>query len=426
MRADRDHFRTAQEDDMRSATWMALALVGVLAASCGMKNDPSSSALDDVPDADALTLEVTGGAAELGALAAAPALATAVAVSDWPATGNDLTEAQKRIAAVNGALRALVGHVEAVALEGGLPTPGGGTWYGPADLCTVDAATSCPEGAAASFRLWVGRGPLGYAGAFVLQARPLSSTDEGAFVNVAAGTLARGVLHRRGHGRIWLDLDNLKAAAAAYPGQGKLYGGFAAGRVAKAETLVLKDFTPDAGNPDWPAATVALRGFKTAAGTARVRVASVKDLVQTTEDTELGLAHVVWNAALGGRAWAMVTNYVAGEATHGDVPADSYFLGRACWAAGDPTTPVYKEWFLCPKSQGPAVCIADPANPGSVEIGTSWTQCAVTGDPGEYDPPAAAPGSDPAQVPSALPGEGQAGETPDAPPAEGDPLPTIS
>lgn len=411
---------------MRNASWMALGLVGALAAGCGMKSEETPGALDDVPDADALTLEVTGGAAELGALAVAPGPAAAAEVSAWPVTGDDLAEAQKQIAAVNGALRAFLGHVEDVAQDGGLPTLGGGRWYGPADLCTVDAATSCPEGAAASFRLWVGRGPLGYAGAFVLQARPLGSTDEADFLNVAAGTLARGALHRRGHGRIWLDLDHLKAVAAAYPGQGKLYGGFSAGRVAKAETLVLKDFTPDAGNPDWPAATVALRGFKTAAGTARVRVASVKDLVQTSEDTELGLAHVVWNAALGGRAWAMVTNYVAGETAHGDVPADSYFLGRACWAAGDPTTPVFKEWFLCPKTQGPATCIADAANPSTVELGTSWSQCAVAGDPAEYDPPASAPGSDPTQIPSALPGEAHAGETPDAPPAESDPLPTIS
>jgi hypothetical protein len=415
---------------MKNANWMLLALSGVLAAGCGGKQgNDAGGALDDVPAAEALTLEVTGGAAEQGTAAIGPAALAEVSVATaWPATGDDLAEAQHRIAGVNSALRRFIAHVEAVAQVVGQPTPGGGRWYGPADRCTVDVAvgTACPDGAVANLRLWVGRGPLGYAGAFVLQARPAGSTDDDAWKDVAAGTLARGLHLRRGHGRIWLDLDNLRSVAAAYPGEGKLYGGFGAGPVAKAEILLLSGFTPDATNPDWPAATVALRGFKTAAGTARVRVASLKDYLTTTSDTELGLFHVVWNAALGGRAFAIVTDYTADSMAHGDVPADAYYFGRACYAAGAPTTPIFKEWFLCPKRQGPAACAADAGNPSTVEIGTAWAQCAVAGEPAEFAPPTSAPGTDPAQVPSALPGEDGAGVTPDAPPADGDPLPAVS
>src|SRR5512142_3289322 len=55
---------TAQEDEMRNAKWLGLALAGALAAGCGgSKGGDTAGALDDVPDAQALTLEVTGGAA---------------------------------------------------------------------------------------------------------------------------------------------------------------------------------------------------------------------------------------------------------------------------------------------------------------------------------------------------------------------------
>lgn len=417
---------------MRNASWMALSLAGVLATGCGGgKGTSAAGALDDVPDAQALTLEVTGGAEEQGAVAAAPSAMAAVAADPaWPVTGDDLAAARSKIAAVNAALRKAIAHVEAVAVGGGAPvsTQGGGRWYGPIDRCTVDVAvgSACPEGAAANLRLWIGRGPLGYAGAFLLQARPYGADDEAAWKTVAAGTLARGVHLRRGHGKIWIDLDQLKSVAPAYVGRGKLYGGFSAGPVAKAETLVLHDFTPDATNPAWPAATVAFRGFKSAAGTARVRVAALEDYVATTDDTELGLFHVAYNAAVGGRAFAVVTDYTADATSHGDVPADHYFFGRACYAAGAPTTPVFKQWFLCPKAQSPVACAADAGNASAIEIGTSWSACALPGDPAEFAPPTSAPGMDPAQLPGALPGEDASGETADAPPVEGDPLPSAS
>lgn len=410
---------------MKNAIFGSAAALALGLLACGGQ-DGSSSTLESIPDAEALTLEVTGAAAETAATPPLAAAATAEAVAaTWPETGDDLAAAQRRIAAVNGALRSALQQVAAVAATNGAPAGGAGRWYGPAERCTVEVAAgeACPEGASATFRLWVGNA-VGRGGAFVLQAKGRGA-DDASYLTVFAGWMRRGAMARRGVGQIWLDLGHLVAAAPAFPGQGVLHAGFAAGPVAKAERLALVGFTPDATNPDWPAATVAMRGFKTAAGTARVRVAALKDLVPTTSDTELGLAHVVYRPDLGGRAFAIVTDYVADGVTHGDVPADQYFFGRACYAPHAPTAPVFKQWFLCPKAEGPAACVADAANPSTVVAGTSWAaDCAVAGEPAEFAPPAGAPGTDPAAAPGALPGEDASGMTPEDPPASDGDAPT--
>jgi hypothetical protein len=403
---------------MRNVKWMPLAALTIGLTACGGKEE--SSPTDSIPDAAALTLEVTGGAGETAAVSALPAIDAVAAPTDWPVTGDDLAQAQKKIAAVNTAIRSIFDHVAAVALVDGAPWPGTGKWYGPSDRCTVEVApgASCPDGATATFRLWVGKAP-GRGGAFVLQAKAVGTADD-TYKTVLAGWMRRGVLARRGVGQIWINLESLKLAASAYPGQGYLYGGFAAVGIpmVKAETLVLVGFTPDVNNADWPPATVAFRGFKNAAGTARVRVAAIKNFVTTTADTELGLAHVVYNPDLGGRAFALVTDYVDAGVTHGDVPADHYFFGRSCYAPHTPTAPVFKEWFLCPTSQGPVACALDAGNPREVVTGTSWaTDCAVADEPAEFGPPGSAPGVDPATLPGQLPGEDGTGLTPEDPPA---------
>lgn len=409
---------------MRLAIWCSLAAFTLGLVACGGKDE--SSPTDSIPDAAALTIELTGGAAESGSASAlAPAAAVELAAEpSWPATGDDLQQAQRKLAGVNAAIRRILDHVAGVALVNGAPWPGTGKWYGPAERCTVEV-NPCPVNASATFRLWVGKA-LGRGGAFVLQARPDAAGDD-AYRTVLAGWMRRGTLARRGAGQIWIDLDHLGAAVPdyAFPGQGTLYGGFAAGPVAKAETLVLRAFTLDATNPDWPAATVAFRGFKTAAGTARVRVAAIEDFVASTSDTELGLAHVAYNPDLGGRAFALVGNYTAGATAHGDVPADHYFFGRSCYAPHGPTAPVFKQWFLCPIGEGPAACVLDGANPSVVQVGTSWaSDCALVAEPAGFAVPPAAPGTDPAAEPGALPGEDAAGVTPEDPPASEDEAPT--
>jgi hypothetical protein len=403
---------------MRTLTVAALALTTVLAA-CGGTGGGSSAATDSIPAPEALTLEVTGAASEASApagLVALPEVATA-----WPSTGDDLAAAQARIAALNSGIRSIFEHISAVATAAGAPAPGHGTLYGPADRCTV-AESPCPDGAIATFRLWVGNA-VGRGGAFVLQAKPVGADDD-AYASVAAGWMRRGAHLRRGAGQLWLDLDHLRAAASAFPGQGRLYGGFAAGPVAKAATYALVGFTPDPGA--WAASTVWFRGIKTAAGTARVRVATVKDLLTTGADTELGLAHVVYNPDLGGRAFALVGDYTWDSVTHGDVPPGFYYFGRSCYAPHAPTAPVFKQWFLCPVGQGPAACADDEATPSTVLVGTSWAgDCAVAGDPAEFAAPAAAPATDPAAAPSALPGEASLGITAEPVPTDDGEAPTV-
>ncbi len=153
----------------------------------------------------------------------------------------------------------------------------------------------------------------------------------------------------------------------------------------------------------------------------------MKDLLTSGSDTELGLAHVVYNPSLGGRAYALVGNYTWDAVTHGDVPAGSYYFGRACYAPGAPTAPVFKQWFLCPLDQGPVACAADEANPSTILAGTGWeADCAVSGDPAEFAPPTGAPGSDPAAAPSALPGESSLDVTAEPVPADDADAPTVS
>ena len=412
---------------MRNARWSLFAVLSLGIAACGGSGNSASSPTDSIPDASALTLEVTGAPAELAAAQILPAeLASAVAPT-WPVTPDNLALAQAKIAAVNKAIVSIFDHVADVATQNGAPWPGAGKWYGPKDRCTVDVAVgaACPSDEAATFRLWVGNAGAGRGGAFVLQAKAVGS-DDTTYKTILAGWMLRGALPRRGVGQIWINLDNLKLAASGYPGEGVLYGGFAAAGLplAKAETLVLVGFTPDPST--WPAATVAYRGFKTAAGTARVRVAALDNYVTTTAADELGLFHVVANPALGARAFGIVTDYSTdgGTTLIGDVPQGYYFFGRACYAAGALTAPAFAEWFLCPTSEGPVACAADTNNQSTILAGTSWDQdCAFSVEPAEFAPPDSVPGTNPTAQPSALPGEDATGLTPQDPPATTDAVP---
>jgi hypothetical protein len=176
---------------------------------------------------------------------------------------------------------------------------------------------------------------------------------------------------------------------------------------------------------------MAFRAFKTPAGVTRVRLAEIADLCDpaapAASDTELGFAHVAWHPAVGGRAYAIVANYTANGVTHGDVPpaadgSEQYFFGRACYVAGQ-STPAFKEWFLCPRADGPVKCVLDQAGAGDVVVGAAgatWSSaCAVATEPPELAPPADPPATslDDAAVET---GEEQAGLTPEAPPTNAD------
>jgi len=391
--------------NLARAAALALALSG-----CGANDD--TDAIANVPDAEGLTLELQGGAAE--GLAAAGV--SKAALEATPSPDDDGAAAQEKIAAVNTAIRSMFAHLAEVAKAGGTEAPGGVTLYGPVDRCVVEGA--CDAGGTATFRLRVFRS-VGTAWAFSLEA-----LVDDAWKPVAAGWMRRGPMERRGAGRVALNLENLRAAAPAYAGQGYLLGGFASGPVVKNLSWALRGFTPDPAA--WPATTAAFRGFKTASGATRIRVATIADLYGPAgSETELGFAHVAYHPVVGGRAYALVSNHAVDGVTVGDVPATDagapqYFFGRACSAPGQ-TAPVFKEWFLCPRALGPRACVVAQGGVGEQVVGdpgATWASaCAVAVEPLELAPPAEPPAGSPDDA-GAEDGEEETGLEPPAPPAD--------
>jgi hypothetical protein len=411
---------------MRLVNTIGAAALALAVSACAGK-DSSNPDLENVPDESSLTLEVQGGDAEgitqLG-LTDARADEAATVPATYPNTGDDLAAAREKIAAVNEAIRTFLANIEAVALENGVPAAGQATVYGPVDRCIVTSA--CDAGGTASLKLTIARA-IGSIWAFALEAAPVGTSE---FKPVAAGWLRRAPVIRRGSGRIAFNLENLRLAAPAYTGQGYLLGGFSSGPAVKRLTYVLtgpngSGFTPDPAR--WPATNAAFRGYKTAAGTSRVRVASLEDLYAddvSDTGTELGFGHVIYNAALGGRAYALVTNYNLNGTIHGDVPTagttDSYFLGRSCYLPGQ-TTPAFKEWFHCARSTRPTVCILETGGVGTKVVGAegaSWQNtCQRASEPTEADVPDSAPATTASDT-SSEQGENEAGTASETPPTD--------
>ncbi|HTN53389.1 MAG TPA: hypothetical protein VML50_13365, partial [Anaeromyxobacter sp.] len=406
---------------------LTLAAATLLLAACGKSSSPDTY-LQSVPDAQGLTLEIKGTAQE-GLVADVPAEGVATAAiavpggDPTPTTDDDLADAQAKIKDVNQAIKAVFGQVEAAAATGGTPQPGDVKVYGPAQRCVVET-TPCPAGDLATFTLTVKRYPLAFG--FLL-----SVDAAGTPKPVMVGWMARGVMDRRGVGQLAVNLENLRAAVPSstdFGGHGYFLAGFANGPIAKSLVFKLVGFTMGTNPP----ATVAFRGFKTAAGTSRVRVAGIKDLVAGSNPNpdELGLAHLVYNPLLGGRAFSVVTNFTDASGLNGDVPnmpdgtTPAYYFSRSCYAAAA-TTPKFKEWFLCPRSQTPFACLGGTAAAWRDAVGTqvagtagtTWSDsCALTTEPAEFQAPAG-PGAtpDPSDA-SAEPGD-SSGLTPQDPPA---------
>ena len=370
----------------------------VLALSaCGVEQDEFASA---VPDYDGLSLEVQGGDA-----AALTVRSTALAASgDVP--GTDLDAARERIQALNGAVRALLEPAAALVRREGAPAPDDARVYGPANRC-VETPGGCVD---ATFVLAVRREAQNVF-AWVLAVRPADSTGD--FLPVAGGRMARGPAAHRGLGQLAFNLENLRTVVPAYAGQGYLLAGYANGERAKAVRYHLLGFTPDAAAVD--PVTAAFVGYRTAGGLARVRVARIDDYVApedpaATSTDELAFLHATWHPDIGGRVFAVVTNFADGQGGFsGDVPgtpADGfYYFGRACTDAAGVV--LYKQWFHCPRvdalgnPRGPAWCVFSGAGteyPPVVGTGTWAESCADLPDELEEpaDPPAGSPidGSD--------------------------------
>jgi hypothetical protein len=203
--------------------------------------------------------------------------------------------------------------------------------------------------------------------------------------------MARAAEAHRGRGRAAFNLENLRAVAPGYTGQGHLLAGFAHAGRAKSLAYRLVGFTPDAARQE--PVTAAFVGHRTPGGLTRVRVATFKDVVAGANvdfPREVVLAHLGWKAGLGGRGYLVVSNWTdAAGQLHGDVPSvvtgtDHYYLGRGCWGAiGELKV---KEWRYCARGLGPAACLL--TTPIATEpAGATWAD-ACTGFAGEEPLPA--------------------------------------
>jgi hypothetical protein len=357
---------------------LRIAAAGALAlglAACGdkTKTDPY---LQNIPDAAALTIETSSGASNPSALT----VAAAVDPTPVESIGNDLAVVHAKAVQVNEALRDVFGHVDALTASGGQALAGNVKQWGPAVRCVQpDGAGGCVAGGEAKLLLRARRWG-DHLGDFVVLATSVSG-GAADYRPVLAGYLMRGANDRRGAGKVWVNHENLHAAAAGFKGRGYLAAGFAAGPVAKRATFRMLTFTRDVTDPaGHPEITAAFSAWKNGAGIVRARVAGFANLDKTTSAQELGFWHAVWAASSGGRAFTVVTDWRnpnAGGAVTGDVPTGKYWFGRACYPAGS-TAPSYKEWYLCDRAAGPAACILN-SGPGAVDPSvpttfTSWSQ----------------------------------------------------
>lgn len=383
----------------------ALAL-GITA--CGPQADEFA---DATPDAGGMTLELAGGAVE--GLAAAPDAPAARLAAVTPGAPDELGQARAALQALNAEVRRVLEQVAAVAQQPATAELGDIRVYGPAVRCVQrDLAGACQ--AEASLRLAVRHHYLRVY-SWALEARPAASTDPGDFRPVLAGWMTRAAEAHRGRGRAAFNLENLRAAAPGYTGQGYLLAGFGHAGTAKSVGYRLVGFTPDAATRE--PVTAGFFGYRTPAGVTRVRVATFQDVVAGPNaefPREVVLAHLGWRAGLGGRGYLVVSDWTDGAGNaHGDVGAGHYYFGRGCWGAGGELQ--VKEWRLCSRGLGPQACLlTDPV--ATEPAGATWAAC--TGYAAEEPLPGdVGPGAE--QGTQAEPGPaGDAPPAAEAPPAD--------
>jgi hypothetical protein len=299
---------------MRIGKSMMLGAALVLAA-CGKDAGVDDTAfVEATPDLAGTSLEINSAAA---AEDGAALIAEGFSVNEGELNGQGqefLEGARVQAKAVNAALKeAITPIVELVNAGGAEAEPGDVLVYGPKDRANATFLFTIKKVTEQRY-VWK------------LQARPLGSTDAAAYKIVAAGGLTKGAAAHRGRGTIGITLDNLKSVAPNFPGQGKLMASFAhtAGND-KALSYRLANFTPNPANLE--PVTGAFVGHRLQpSGATRVRVFGKYNLQNTaTEQKENVFARLRFIPGIGGRA-----DVFAGG---GDIAADKYFIGSACWDA---------------------------------------------------------------------------------------------
>jgi hypothetical protein len=352
---------------MRIGKSMMLGAALVLAACGGTGNNgvDDTEYVEATPDLSGTALEINGeAAAEEGAALIAGGFEARE--DELNGQGPEFLEkARLQVRAVNSALKeAIAPIVELVNRGGAEAQPGDVLVYGPVDRANATFKFTIKKVTQQRF-VWK------------LEARPLGSTDNTAYRIVAAGRLARGEAAHRGRGSIGINLDNLKAVAPTFTGQGKLMASFAH-TAGNDKTLAyrLVGFTPNLANHE-PVTGAFVGHRRMPSGATRVRVFGQYNLPHTaTSLKENVAARIRWVPSVGGRA----DIFAAG----GDIAADKFFIGSACWDRQEMER--FRILRQCTKGQPLTECTVVP---GSV-VGTR-DACPAADLGGEIAPPSGSP-----------------------------------
>lgn len=325
---------------MRMGKSVMLGAALVLAA-CGGKNDgvDDTEYVEAIPDLSGTALEINGeAAAEEGAALIAEGFEARE--DELNGQGAEfLEQARLQVRALNSALKeAITPIVELVNRGGAAAQPGDVLVYGPVDRANATFKFTIKKVTRQSF-VWK------------LEARTLGSTDDAAYRVVAAGRLAKGEMAHRGRGTIGFNLDNLKAVAPDFPGQGKLMASFAhSGSGDKTLAYRLAGFTPNTTNHE-PVTGAFVGHRRMPSGATRIRVFGKYNLRNTeTSEKENVIAAIRWLPGTGGRADII--------ASGGDIADGTFFIGTACWDRQEMER--FRVLRQCTRGQRPAECTVVP------------------------------------------------------------------
>lgn len=345
---------------MRWNKTLAVAAALVLSTACGGVDD--QEALESLPDFAGTSLEInTDALAQDGAALVAQDLMQVEASLDGQGAAM-LEGARLEVKALNDALRQALVPIADLVKRAATEQPGDVLMYGPTDRAN------------ATFRLFVRKG-VGQRYQWKLEARPLNSTDDKAWWLVAAGALKRDGEAHRGRGTLAISLDNLKTVAPSFAGQGRLmmsFAHFGKGGASKSLAYRLANFTPNPATHE--AVTGAFVGHKLeATGVTRVRVLGPYNLPGTaTSAKEKVLSSVRHIPGTGGR--------VDVRAWGGDIAANTYYVGSACWDAQEKE--LYRVLLQCSDSGRPENCTEVPGS----RVGNSQA-CPAVELRGDVTPP---------------------------------------
>ncbi|RKH65243.1 hypothetical protein [Corallococcus aberystwythensis] len=317
---------------MRWNKTLAVGAALVLSTACGGVDE--QEAAESLPDFAGTSLEInTAALAQDGAALVAQDLMQVEASLDGQGAAM-LEGARLEVKALNDALRQALVPLADLAKQSGNAQDGDVLVYGPVDRANATFKLVIREGAGQRYQ-------------WKLEARPLNSTDDVAYKLIAAGALKRDGEAHRGRGTLVLSLDNLKAVAPSFAGQGRLMMSFAHfGQASKSLAYRLADFTPNPAVHE--AVTGAFVGHKLqATGATRVRVLGPYNLPSTaTSAKEKVLSSVRHIPGTGGR--------VDVRAWGGDIAANTFYVGSACWDAQEKE--VFRVLLRCSDAGRPASC----------------------------------------------------------------------